>query len=828
MTVLGAMAQKTIDLATGQIFDGEAPCIPVRNVEQTESEITVTYTFDYAILENVEGKSDEFYWHMNGFGICTETGEPAVLGTVDIYDVSPFGEVTVNVTASDYIELPYKIAPTREPSISSEYGDVTDVAKQVTSGTYPENIVTTSGAYQARGKVYAHVTLCPLQYNVDTKTTRAYRSITYVIKPIRPLDALARVSARNQNGEDEIDLHDDVMDYVISNPAPQAAAQAISYTNLKQNEGLLIVTSTELEPAVREYVEHKQVLGFQTHLKSFPKGEKFKTIKDSIDTIKKYNTNIKYLFIVGDTLHITAKKRHDLGNEWVEPHDYPMDFFYASNYSEKVPEMARGRIPAKNISEARIMLNKIVNYELTPPTDETFYNTATHASFFEMCDTTQKHPVTPLTYAFFEGVEDDTFNFVRVSENIREALITKYKTNITRLYCREDSAVVDGEKISLPLPQYWAKTKKGDYPRSLPDILKDSTTYDFKSQMMADAFNNGTNYVLYNAHGGAGSQSNVWQTSTFISNNYSNGDKLPVYFGISCLLGAYNQTEPSSYGRRDNFVRALLKHPNGGAVGAIAATTVSYVDPNNIFIHYLFDALYPGNNIPAMYYLRESSQTLPIYRMGDLLDHALIKTEQGFIHWTGFHNKVVYHYFGDPTMRIRLYKPSSVTDDMVSVTYNSTTKKYMLNVYVPNYMEVSLLKDGEQPERYLGSISGLEIENPRTTNYTLCINGVNLIPKIINLGADNITNTNLYRLKVSYNSASNTITSTYIVNSTQSTVQLLVYSANGLFVGSTSPHKATGGTETANISLPFSSPSGAYVVGLIVDGQCVASATVVK
>ena len=99
--------------------------------------------------------------------------------------------------------------------------------------------------------------------------------------------------------------------------------------------------------------------------------------------------------------------------------------------------------------------------------------------------------------------------------------------------------------------------------------------------------NLGQLYVLHRDHGYSGG----WGTPDFNTSyipGLTNGNRLPVMFSINCSSGDLDHT--------GSFAKQLLSHPNGGAVGVIAASDISYSGLNDAFTLGLFDAIWdnPG------------------------------------------------------------------------------------------------------------------------------------------------------------------------------------------------------------------------------------------
>src|SRR5205085_2714429 len=89
-------------------------------------------------------------------------------------------------------------------------------------------------------------------------------------------------------------------------------------------------------------------------------------------------------------------------------------------------DFALGRIPVDTLDQANTVVNKIINYEHTPPSLPSFYSTATLASDFQCC----------LAGGAAPGTDQRTF--VQTSEFARNVLMANGKTG-ERIYAMTGS-----------------------------------------------------------------------------------------------------------------------------------------------------------------------------------------------------------------------------------------------------------------------------------------------------------------------------------------------------------------------------------------------------
>jgi hypothetical protein len=180
--------------------------------------------------------------------------------------------------------------------------------------------------------------------------------------------------------------------------------------------------------------------------------------------------------------------------------------------------------------------------------------------------------------------------------------------------------------------------------------------------MISNAVNQGRFLVTHRDHG----YRKGWSTPPFNANdvlNLTNGNMLPVVFSINCQTGWFdNETDDASTETPEdevNFSEAWERNPNGGAIGVIAATRISYSGHNDRLIWGWMKAIWP--DFPKENTAAGTQQ--PIWEMGPVLNYGKFyyaktyeaderyqKTEFEMLHW-----------FGDPTMEIWTDVPQNLS-----------------------------------------------------------------------------------------------------------------------------------------------------------------------
>lgn len=103
----------------------------------------------------------------------------------------------------------------------------------------------------------------------------------------------------------------------------------------------------------------------------------------------------------------------------------------------------------------------------------------------------------------------------------------------------------------------------------------------------------------------------------------------------------------------------FLKSKRHGCCGIIAASSISYSGPNDIFEEALFDAIWPNPGLQPKFnklgLAITSTTPLSIKSIGEIFNQGLKRTsETCFMAWESVakHTCEIYHLFGDPSMYI--------------------------------------------------------------------------------------------------------------------------------------------------------------------------------
>lgn len=226
-----------------------------------------------------------------------------------------------------------------------------------------------------------------------------------------------------------------------------------------------------------------------------------------------------------------------------------------------LPDIVIARMPASNAAEAQLMVQKTLQYERHPYSDEYYYS----------------HPVTAMGYQRSRW-------FQLCTEIVAGYLEDKGKDVIHINGIHQgtpDSVWSTGQRTEQVL-NYFGPDGLGYIPATMSYL----TDWSGNASQITDAIENGTYLFIHRDHG----TFKTWgepNYNTWHINNLHN-DKLTFIMSANCQTGDF------SYGAdtTDCLAERFMRIPNG-AVGIIAASQFSYSYVNDTYVWGFFDYLYP-------------------------------------------------------------------------------------------------------------------------------------------------------------------------------------------------------------------------------------------
>jgi len=543
-------------------------------------------------------------------------------------------------------EIQLNLIPVQEEPYDDGLGDAPPFVKNddiyKAAGPYPPNPVTITPIGRCRDlEIYA-MDVAAGQYDPLTQTLTLFSKVTPAVEfsggsgvfvPERALSPFEPSTGINVAS-------------VVNNAAVLAGLEPYIPPANFMGQELMILTPPLLEEAASTLADWKNEKGIVTG--TFVVCDGAGPGPDTIAEIKQLiqdeydNDTIRpaYILLLGDVNLIPT--------DYVTPHisvgapTIASDFAYANlgdAAGDQVPEFAVGRLPAKTLEQATVMVNKIISYESEPPDESAFYQNAAIAAQFQCCRT--------------EVTQDGTAQrtFTEVSEWCRNVMTSHGKV-VDRLY-RETVSSYYSPRDSTP--RRWFDGTL------IPAAIGPASGFSWTSgstTSITNAINDGRFIVIHRDHGGPGS----WETPSFTSSDVSaltNGALLPVVFSINCASGFFdNETADYAMGTTPSgtYLCEWFLHNNlGGAVGVFCDSRNSPSWANSALLRGFFDAIWP-TAIPS--FGGGSSHR----RLGDILNHgkAYLATQSGAFEITA--GKVtdeimMWHVLGDPTLELYTGNP---------------------------------------------------------------------------------------------------------------------------------------------------------------------------
>lgn len=608
--------------------------------------IEVEYNFDGAYLNDYEvGNKIYKQIKMNGASYVSSKGEPELPTYIDFL-ITNSEQCDIEIVDAQYEEYDGIVVKSSQGIMTffdKEDSTLTFSENYSIDAYYPKNNAEIIMVNKYKSMPYLSIQVNPIQYNPKASKIRCYKSISFKVT-----SKDGTWSGLNYDTYDELSeiLADNAIDPVDKTGIERPKrAPVLSVPKKMTGTNYLIVTSDDLLPQVNRLVKWKTIQGFPCHVISKEKWSSNQEVASEIESFYRYEKP-DYLLIFGDHENVPSNEFRNY-DYWIQ--EYGLDSIYLSDLpyaggSLLIPHMIPGRISVSDTTFAKNAVDKILDYERYPTADDVFYNTATHCSYAQ--DDTVKGT------GLRDGYEDGLF--VYTSEKIRNYMMGWGKT-INREY-RSD---------------YYPSRYSMSYANGIemPSDLLDKSSWTGNADNIVKDINDGSFYVIYNAHGWYDSWGNlgfsVWDVLSL-----NNIGKYPVVFSISCLTGGFHQ---------DCLAELFLLKENGGSVGVVASSTASYFHWNDALLIGMFNTMFTLPGIENIHTESNYQKVRPetTFEMGRVLRSGLRQMyHQGFKDTAALNLTCrEYHYFGDPSMEIYTETPAcfnpTITQDGTTVTVNT-------------------------------------------------------------------------------------------------------------------------------------------------------------
>lgn len=608
MISVACIAQRTIDLQTGKMIDSaELKTNPIKQFEETANGYIVSYTYPFLQVETDTEFKNTYHVSISGLGKNSVEGEPEYLFQWDSFTVPDGKEVKIEIINSNYVDIPMELSPARSFYSDESKNDILPI--QPYDGFFPNNVILEPVVSFYRDKSVADICVCPISYNYNLRMLRVYNQVTYRVKL---MDCESNNKSRSKATIVSEDFFLDNITINGNQVSDRMENQQMVTTDY------LIVSTYEFEDEVNRFAEWKRILGYNVHI-SLRDSWSVNDLKDEIGQIYDEKEALYYLLIVGDINDVQSEGYNECSGHYCYS-----DFFYGCIDDDLLPEIHVGRIPVSTIDEARVVFNKIMEYEKCPIEDDAFYNTGIHCADFD---------------ALENGVRPKPGSrFVQTSEIIKTYL-NSFGRDVQRVYSAQYSSNPTFWEDNTPIPA---------------DLRKPDFSWCGNTDSIVNGINNGALYTYVECHGSALS----WENPNFCNDDVlllSNGLKMPVVFCNSCSVGQY------WYPYCDNLSNALLKYPDGGSACVVAATSDLLTVSSDFLSIGLVNAIWPSPGIFLAYnnYSTPILPSFPVYNVGKIVDQGKVMMRYSCPSLTEEtkYNMAVMSLYGDPSMELMTAKP---------------------------------------------------------------------------------------------------------------------------------------------------------------------------
>lgn len=558
--------------ASGEVIPPSPP--PQKTVTPFDGGVRVTYVFPAPELR-VSARTGLTEVLITGLSNGFAPGSPALPGTKDSFEIPLGFSPEVKVVSSHYTQYAGKVGITKWPLLDTKSASSPIVSEAaVTGGWFPESQVELELPGKYRGHTIAYVRVQPVQYDSDSETIRIYDSITYEINYVaQKAKRSERSSGRIFYDTDEETvnhLHKILTHAVAETNVPAAVVTPSSNEPCPQ---YLILSNPSLKNAVDRFARWKQLMGYNV-------STVYRADWDTI-SIRQYiwDKMPKIVLFFGDDNLLPAKHCcfYNEQDGFVDRYYSSSDYFYAcigdespEEFTDKIPDMIYGRLPAANLEDAEIMVNKIIKAEGTPPTNASFYNNALVAGFFQ---------------------HGEDLGFIEMTEYGIESRRFTLTLEETRNYLMKQGIEVERVYNTNHFnPWYWSGEYLGakDELICIPDELHmDNLGWHGNGIDITNAINNGTGLIIYRGHGSVQS----WSSITFSKIDFKKlvNTNYPLLLGLTCETGNFNKWKKTG----DCMAEQLLKKPDGGVAGFFGASMPSSSFDNCACLKWMINMLYP-------------------------------------------------------------------------------------------------------------------------------------------------------------------------------------------------------------------------------------------
>jgi len=509
---------------------------------------------------------------------------------------------------------------------------------------FPSSFASLEPIKRVRGRDCTMIRLYPYRYNPVRKRLLVYPDLEVTVRFEGVARSLpSRLESRSFNN---LLLRSAVnADAVISEGGMRMMSRSEEADDDSGSEGsceYLIITHSDFSDAAATLADWKRKSGFTTYVvTTTDTGSTSAEIQAYIqDAYDNWDPAPEYLLLIGDADFIPTNY------ETAHPNSGSLigtDLYYTTlDGSDYLPDLSAGRLSVDTADEADDRVAAIIDYESDPPTDPSFYGTAVICTYFQ-------HYGYGYAERRFAQTSEDLATFLSDSSYLGEY-------SVERIYYTSSSVTPTNWS-----PFYFSGGPAGDAWDPIPTYLeKPGFAWDGDASDISAAINSGCFLLTHRDHGSATSWGDPSYSTSHVG-ALSNGERRPVVWSVNCSTGFFDKETAATPSSTISFSETWERNASGGAVGVIGASRVSYSGHNDRLFWGWTDAVWPDF---VSSYSGTAPFAAPAYRMGDVLNYGKLYYATTYSESTT--RKVefeIYHWFGDPSMRIRTELPVALSAD---------------------------------------------------------------------------------------------------------------------------------------------------------------------
>ena len=643
---------------------------------QSKSSLTLRLIIDnYDIKEIHEGNETMHEVALNSITIPNDKGKPN-LPSVNRFIAIPNNakaKVVVNNCKKEIIQ-DINIAPSR--GIVSEYDTtntfyIKDADIYSKDELFPADVASITEHINLRGVEAVGLNISPIQYNPVKKELVVYTEIELTIEfegenrsfgddRLRSMhwDPILQHNILNYNSLPEIDYASRMQRWIADD------AEGAEYI-------IIIPGNDEFREQAQRLADYRSKQGIITKVYSINDIDiqSHDELRDwFIDAYNNWEIAPVAICMLGDYSTHTTDGLPAFIIDFSETAQFISDRPYSDINDDLLPDMAISRLSASNADEARIMIDKQINYEFTNPVmDESFYD----------------EPIMTYSYQaskWFQICAESLIGHLQLKGK------NPYRYNMILFYDDEfNDHIWSTADNTEQVINYFGPDGLGYIPE-YPYEVGEFPEFNYDESHLVQKISEEPGYILLNRDHG---WFTGWTCPPLSSNslrNLTNYGKLPFVFSINCATGAFNQT--------NCMAETFMKSENTGAVGIIATTYESHTYTNDSYLWGAWD-FFHNDFLPDYGTTTDNNNNyMPAF--------ANVSAKH-FIYQMNFPNTYentreltsnLYHAFCDAFLKLYSEVPQQM-DIEHDYSYNNVNKEFNIKAPVGSMIAISINESGK-------------------------------------------------------------------------------------------------------------------------------------